>query len=230
LIIGVSAYPYLAQRPEDRPTPGTFNLRPLSSAALTGYLKTGTTGISGKSVEIYQDVVGDGKAAVKVGTATTQAATSTRSAGYFSYPAKPTTTTRYYARYAGNTTEFLADDSPTYTVTPRVRLSRTTSWSTLSRYTTYYSRGYIEPRHYSTSGKVVIRAYKRMSNGQYPTTPTKTFSTGSTYTYYSTSKTAYKVPVRFTSTHKGYWKLVAYHYGDSTNAATYGSTDYIYVK
>jgi hypothetical protein len=201
------------------------------SATLAGYLKTGTTPVPGKYVEIWRDVVGDGKAAVKSGTTKVP----TTSTGYFSYPAAPTTKTRYYAKYLGDTTTYLADassagDPQNDTVTPRVRLTRTTSWSTLSRYTTYYARGYIEPRHYSTSGKVVIRAYKRMSNGQYPTTPTKTFSTGSTYTYYSTSKTAYKVPVRFTSTHKGYWKLVAYHYGDSTNAATYGSTDYIYVK
>ena len=115
-------------------------------------------------------------------------------------------------------------------VYPKVRLTRSTSWATLYLSKTYKSLGYVEPRHYSTSGKVVIRAYKRRVNGTYAglTYPTKTFSAGSAYAYYSSTKTRYSVPVRLTS--RGYWKLVAYHVGDAANAGTYGSPDYVVVK
>ncbi len=113
-----------------------------------------------------------------------------------------------------------------------VRLSRSTSWSTLYRGKTYYAKGYVEPRHYSSDGKIVIRAYKRRSNGTYASlsSPTKTFSSKSTYIYVSSTKTKYQVPVKFSSTSKGTWKLVAYHAADSKNAATYGSADYVTVK
>jgi len=120
--------------------------------------------------------------------------------------------------------------SPSRTVKVKARMSRTSSWGTLRRRKTYYARGYIEPRHYSTSGRIVIKAYKRKTSGKYPASPSKTFSSGSSYTYVSTTKTAYKVPVKFSATMKGTWKLVAYHAEDSSNAATYGSTDYVTVK
>jgi len=153
--------------------------------------------------------------------------TTTGVGGKYAFTVKPNTKTFYRVRFAGSV-DYPASVSLSTFATPQVRLSRTTSWSTLSCYKTYYSGGFIEPRHYSTDAKVVVKAYKRRSNGTYSTTPTRTYSSSSRYIYYSSTKTKYRIPIKLTS--KGYWKLVAYHKADSKNAATNGSSDIVYVK
>lgn len=117
--------------------------------------------------------------------------------------------------------------APPYT---KVSLSRKTSWATLKHGRTYYAKGLIGPTHQSAAPKMVILAYKRRSNGSYPSSPTKTFKTGSTYAAYSASRSMYRVPVKFSKSMKGRWKLVAYHRADAANAATRGTPDYVTVK
>ncbi len=187
-----------------------------ASAKLYGYLKYGSgSALAGKPVAIEQ-YVGSG-AWKKIATATTT------SSGYFTYTAKPTVKTAYRARYLGDSV-YNASATSSRWVLPKVRLSRTSSLSTLTYAKTYYATGYIEPRHYSTSGKVRIYAYKRASNGTYYYKA----SYAAAYSYYSATKTRYKAGVKLPS--KGAWKLVAYHAADSSNAATWGSADYLTVK
>ena len=110
-------------------------------------------------------------------------------------------------------------------VKPKAKLIRTTSWKTRYRNRTYYAKGYVEPRHLtSDSNRVRIKAYKKRSDGRYHYVRSFT----ARYVYYSSAKTVYKAPVRFTS--KGRWKLVAYHPGDSANAAGSGTADYFRVR
>lgn len=104
-------------------------------------------------------------------------------------------------------------------VLPRARLTRATSWRALRRYRIDYERGYIEPRHYNTNGRVTIRVYKKARNGKYDYK--KSFR--SYYSYYR-----YTAKVRMTS--NGKYKLVARHYKDSKNYTTYGSADYVTVR
>ncbi len=69
-----------------------------------------------------------------------------------------------------------------------------------------------------------IKAYKKRSDGRYHYVRSFTAK----YVYYSSTKTIYKAPVRFTS--KGRWKLVAYHAADTMNAASSGTADYFRVR
>ena len=115
-------------------------------------------------------------------------------------------------------------------ILPKVRLTRTTSWATLGTNWTYHAKGYVAPRQSSSSPKVYIYAYKRRSNGAYFKTPTKVFSVGSTYVSGDATRSLYRVPVRFSRSMRGTWRIRAYRRGDSFNAATYGDWDYIKVK
>jgi len=140
---------------------------------------------------------------------------------------KPTVKTWYRARFAGGAAYAASGPTTPAYALPRVRLSRSTSWSTLRRNKNYYAKGYIAPRHYSSSSKVRIRAYKKGKDGVYHYV--KSFS--ATYSYRSSAATNYRAGIRFTkASSKGKWKLVAYHTEDSTNAKTYGSPDYVTVK
>jgi hypothetical protein len=187
------------------------------SAVVSGYLKDQSgRPIAGQTVSIFGNDL-------KVADVVTDAS------GRYAKTMTPTSAITYQARFAG-TSSLSAQASTQITVIPRARLTRITSWTTLSLNKTYYAKGYIEPRHDSTEGKVVVKAYKRRSNGTYPSlsTPTKTFSAYSKYVYYSSSKTKYQVPLKLTS--RGYWKIVVLHAADQRNAATYGSADYVRVK
>lgn len=207
----------------------TFRLLPLTltlsvpsapsyrSAVVSGYLRDQSgRPLAGQTISIF----GNG---LKVADVQTDAD------GRYAKTMTPTTATRYEARFAG-TASLAAQVSVEITVTPRARLTRITSWTTLALGKTYYAKGYIEPTHNSGDAKLVVRAYKRRSNGTYPalSTPTKTFSAYSKYVYYSGSKAKYQVPVKLTS--RGYWKLVVFHAADARNESTYGSADYIRVK
>jgi hypothetical protein len=193
------------------------------SVKLTAKLATAAgKAISGRSVLFER---WDGSKWVSLGSAVTD--------GYgkaYKYASNLKVKTALHARFVESSPYRASVPSKVY-VYPKVKLTRSSSWSTLYLNKTYYAKGYIEPRHYSTDAKVVVKAFKRRSDGTYAavtSTPTKTFSTYSKYVYYSTSKTKYEVPVKLTS--KGYWKLVVYHKADSKNAATYGSADIVYVK
>jgi len=130
----------------------------------------------------------------------------------------------YRARFA-QALPYRAATSASIGVLPRARLTRTTSWATRYRYTTYYARGYIEPAHaLSDPNKVKVLAYKKGSDGKYRYVRSFTAS----YRYHSRAKTAYQAAVRFTS--KGTWKLVAYHAADSRNATSIGVGDVFTVK
>lgn len=130
----------------------------------------------------------------------------------------------YRVRYggAGPLAESL---STSVTVRPIPRLSRSTSWSTIYRYRTYYAKGYVEPKHSSTdANKVRIMVYRRQSNGTYKYY--KYFK--ASYSTYSLTKSRYAASVRLTS--RGAYKLTAVHPADSRNAAATGSADYFVVK
>ena len=134
------------------------------------------------------------------------------------------TAQRYRAQFAG-ASPYSGSDSAAVNVVPKVRLTRATSWTTLSLNRTYYAKGYIEPKHGTTDPiGVKLRIYKQASNGTYRYVRSFTAK----YSYYSSSKTRYWAGVRFTS--RGVWKIVAYHPTDSKNAATWGSTDYVRVR
>ena len=227
-------------RPLRRPRDYTVKLNEPTSTALTGISGTRTTAYN-TATTIYADLKsGSTPVAGKVpllevssnGTSGWKrfATTITQpTPGRYQASVKRTSTGFFRFRFEGGL-RYLPSTGPVVKVYPKARLTRSTSWTTLYLNKTYYSLGYVEPRHYSTSGKVVIRAYKRRSNGTYAllTSPTKTFGSGSTYAYYSSTKTKYRVPVKLPS--RGYWKLVAYHGGDAANAGTYGSPDYVVVK
>lgn len=130
----------------------------------------------------------------------------------------------YRVKFAGVANQLGYSASSQISILPKVRFKRTTSWKKLTRNRTYYSKGYIEPRHKSTDAKVVVKIYKKCSDGSYRYVKKSKAS----YTYYNSVKTKYTAKIRLTS--KGVYKLVAYHYQDSKNAATYGSPDYVTVK
>ena len=175
----------------------------------------GSTLPTGTPVEIWYKTTGSWKKATTVYTADAD--------GMYFKTMTPTTKTYYKAVYAGDAT-YAGVTSAVDSVLPKVRLTRSTSWKTLRRNKTYYAKGYIEPRHYSSNGKVTIRVYKKARNGKYYYK--KSFR--SYYRYYSSTKTRYTAKVRLTS--KGKYKLVARHYKDSKNYTTYGSADYVTVK
>lgn len=115
--------------------------------------------------------------------------------------------------------------SPTSAIKPKVRLTRSTSWSTLSVSKVYTAKGFVEPKHTSReSGKITVRAYKQTRTGSYKYVRSFTASISA----YSSTKSRYSAKVKLTS--KGKWKLVAYHYADTRNAATYGTADYVKVR
>jgi hypothetical protein len=204
-------------------TSGTRTTAYNTAATIYADLKSGGAPVSGKSVVLELSFNGT-SGWKRVATTISQP-----TPGRYQASVKRTSTGFYRFRFEGGL-RYEPATGPVVKVYPKVRLTRSTSWATLYLSKTYKSLGYVEPRHYSTSGKVVIRAYKRRANGTYAglTYPTKTFSAGSAYSYYSSTKTRYSVPVRLTS--RGYWKLVAYHVGDAANAGTYGSPDYVVVK
>lgn len=149
--------------------------------------------------------------------------------GTFTFTPRPTSKTFYRVRFEGTSTT-VSTTSEEIIAIPRVRLIRLSSWGDLTVGRRYYSAGYIQPRHYASSGKLVVFAYKRRSDGSYPplSKPTKSIADGAAYSYVSSTKTKYKVPVVLGS--KGRWKLVVYHAADAKNAATYGAADYVRVK
>jgi hypothetical protein len=107
----------------------------------------------------------------------------------------------------------------------KAALSRSTSWTRLTRGKTYYAKGLISPRHSTTDKNTVkIRAYKKRSDGKYHYVQSFTAK----YSYYSSTKTRYTAAVNLKS--RGTWKLVAYHAADSRNIATFGSADYVVVR
>jgi hypothetical protein len=190
------------------------------SAKLYGWLKYGSgTALPYKYVAVEQ-YAGAGKWN-KIATVKTSAS------GYWTYTAKPVVKTTYRARYLGDTV-YAASTSASRSVLPRVRLSRTSSWSTLAYNKTYYATGYIEPRHYAADAKVRIYAYRKASDGKYYYKASYAAAYGSSYKTTLGYKTAYKAAVKLP--YKGTWRVRAYHAADTKNAATWGSYDYLTVK
>ncbi len=189
--------------------------------ALTIYadLKAGTTPLPAKDVFLETSTNG--------ATGWTRAAATITQPipGRYQTSVRRKTTLYYRFKFAGDAT-YGSKAGGVIKVYPMARLTRSTSWTTLYRYKTYYAIGYVEPAHSSTSGKITIRAYKRASNGLYYYKKSFTAS----YAYYNSTKTRYKAAVRFSTYDKGTWKLIALHAADSSNAQTYGSTDYVTVR
>ncbi len=141
------------------------------------------------------------------------------------YPKVKSYTKRYYRMRWDGDYYYAPSTSGIVTVTPKVRMTRATSWRTISHDTIYYAKGFIEPRHSSgDKNKVKIRAYKKRANGKYRYVKSFTAS----YSYYSSTKTRYKARVVLGST--GSWKLVAYHAADRRNARSLGRPDYVIVR
>lgn len=148
----------------------------------------------------------------------------TNSTGYaYKYTGDLKTRKAYRARFA-TVAPYQASKSAYIYVYPKVKLTRTTSWTTLARSKTYYAKGYIAPKHSkSDPNKVKIRAYKKGSDDKYRLVKSFTAS----YSYYSKYKTRYRAAIKLS---KGSWKLVAYHAKDGRNAKTYGAADYVRVR
>ena len=182
------------------------------SAKVSGYLKDNDgQPLAGKPVEIWCDVEGSGHATVY-----------TDANGMYTRMMAPKSKRTYKAWFAGD--DVFSEKDVDRNVLPRVRLTPKTDWSAPKRYTTYTAWGYIEPKHSTAdSNKVKIRAYKKGRDGDYHYV--KSF-TGS-YSYYSSTKTKYKVPVKFSP---GRWRIRAYHAKDYYNYTTYGAYDYYTVK
>lgn len=216
-------------------SPGTFTVRAAKITQLTGSsgtrvtnyaaattvyanLRAGTETLSGKPVHLFYSSNG------KTGWTASSSAVSEAVPGRFSASVRRTSTMYYRFRYSGDST-CGPSWGPVVKVYPRVRLTRTTSWSVLHPNKAYYAKGYIQPYHAtSNSNKVKILAYKKGSGGVYRYVKSFTAS----YIRYSSTKTAYKAKVILTS--RGTWKLVARHYKDTSNYTTYGSTDFVTVK
>ena len=192
-----------------------------AKATVTGTLENADgIGILGKPVTLQSSADGAGWTDV-------ESALTAADGSYTLYSAALKSARYLRVTFAGDA-EFGASAGSAMLVKPKVRLTRSTSWTALDRNKTYYAKGYIEPYHStSNSNKVKIRAYKKGSDGKYHYV--KSFR--ASYVYSSSTKTAYKAPIRFTSlSSKGYWKLVAYHATDSTNYKTYGSPDYLRLR
>ncbi len=187
------------------------------SATLTAHLVVaGGTGLEGQAA-VFERWNGPGW--ISLGTVQTD------SAGNAVIVVSGLKTKQTYRVRFAEAAPYYASISAELSVSPKVGLTRPTSWKTLTRNKTYYAKGFIYPKHsVRDSNRVKIRAYKKRSNGKYYYV--KSFT--AKYSYYSSSKTRYKASVKLTS--KGSWKLVAYHAADSKNAKTYGSTDYVKVK
>ena len=182
-----------------------------------GHFKVGSAGTA------KQRVILQSRAPGEMFTDTSQRAT-TGTGGRFTFSVQPSATTHYRVRFAA-ANGYGGSHAPTSVYAkPRVRVTRSTSWMSLSRSKKYYSRGFISPRHANAdSNKIRIRAYKRGVHGRYYYV--KSFM--ASYAYFNSARTEYKAAVRLTS--RGTWKLVAYHASDTNNAKTYGSADYVRV-
>jgi len=186
-----------------------------ASAKVTGTLKDKSgRALSGRSVVIEYLSGSTWKSAATI---------YTNQSGAFTRTLAPKARTTYRARFAGDGYCYGAI-SRSRIVLPRVRLTRATSWTSLSVDKTYYAKGYIEPRHYPTSGKVRIYAYRKASNGKYYYKA----SFAASYSYYSVSKTRYRAGIKLP--YRGSWRIRAYHPADTRNAATWGGYDYLTVK
>ena len=110
-------------------------------------------------------------------------------------------------------------------LTPKARLSRSTSWRTLRVKKTYYAKGFVEPYHATTDGnKVKVLAYKKGRNGHYGYVRSFT----ARYSYYSKSKTRYKAAVKLPS--KGRWLLITSRGRLRATPRRTASLDYVVVK
>jgi beta propeller repeat protein len=156
---------------------------------------------------------------------------TTRTAGDGSFKfIRPGLTARRFlrAKFAGNY-GFLPTVSSSLTVKPTARLTRTSSWGVKYDRKTYYYYGYIEPKHApSDTNKVKFLMYKKASNGVYRWKKTVTTSYSYIASQYPVNKSRWKAKVIFPSS--GKWRVRAYHAGDSLNASTYSSYDYVTVK
>ncbi len=87
--------------------------------------------------------------------------------GYFNPMVESDTRRHYRFRWDGDD-YYAPSTSGIVTVTPKVRLTRATSWRTITCNTVYGAKGFIEPRHSSGDpNKVKIRAYKKGAHGKY---------------------------------------------------------------
>ncbi len=202
----------------------------LSAPSTCGYRSAKLTGrmldATGSTVPSATIVIEQSANNVNWSTVTKVSTVKKDAAGwYFAYTATPAAKTYYRARFEGDNT-YGDKISSVKMVLPAARVIRTSSWTRLARYKRYYATGFIEPRHFSTSGRVTVRAYKRASNGRYYYKRSFTAA----YSYYSLTRTRYKATVRFGYRDRGTWKLVPYHAKDGTNAAASGTVDYIVVR
>jgi|GEM_PF-3361928 len=216
-------------------SPGQFTVRPAKITQLTGSagtkvtgyaaattlyadLKAGAQALPNKPVSLYYSTNG------KTGWTKSPSSVAGAASGRFSASVKRASTMYYRFGYAGDSAHG-SSWGPVVKVYPKVRLTRTTSWSRLRAKSAYYAKGYIQPYHTtSNSNKVQILAYQRRSNGSYRYVR----SFAASYVRYSSTSTAYKARVVLSS--RGTWKLVARHYQDASNYTTYGSADYVTVK
>jgi hypothetical protein len=198
------------------PRPATLSA-PAATCVLTGRLIGDGSPLGGRKVVL------DG------GTSETNLVanlmtTVTGADGSFSFAVRPTAKTYYQSRFEGDETGTPVTGISSC-VTPKVILTRSTSWSTLRRRRAYYAKGFIQPAHSRGDlNKVRIYAYRKGRDGAYHYV--KSFS--ASYSPYSSTKTRYSARVILGQ--RGAWKLVAYHAADTRHAATSGSADYLTVK
>lgn len=152
---------------------------------------------------------------VKVGEAKTDAT------GAYSFSVKPTSGTRYRARFFGSPT-YLPADAADVQVTPYAYLTRPTAPSTTKVGARFTSAGYLKPRHAAGSKSVKLSCYRLEDNvWRVRKTVYATCSDYSSYTKYGASVT---LPYR------GRWKIVASVPADALHLTTSTTARYVTVQ
>lgn len=187
-----------------------------ASVKLSGYLTVGGVPLANKKVVIvhYPDAMRE-----------TLGYDMTDANGYYTFTAKPKTSTMYQARFEEDA-EYGFSDTSIATVLPMVYLSRPTGPSSARTSTTFTSYSYLKPRHTSGTYPVYI-ACQRKESGDWvtkKTVPAK--ASNSTLSGVKCSKCSAKIRL----TKKGSWRLVTVHSKDGLNAKTLSSKRYITVK
>lgn len=202
--------------------PGTITLG--SSAKTIGYGSSytfrGTLAANGTPLadrQVTLERSSDGKT-----YSDTSMVTLTSPSGEFSFKVKPTSTTRYRARYAG-TPEGGAAVSPSVKVSVKAFVGKPSAPRTVRVRKKFTVSGHLKPRH--TSGAYSVRVYGyNYYRGKWRSAGYIEFkaSNHSTYSKYSRS---------ISILDRGRWRLRAYHPSDSKNAASWSSGyEYVTVK
>ncbi len=187
-----------------------------ASVKLSGYLKVGGAPLANKKVVIvsYPNAMRQ-----------TLGYDMTDANGYYTFTAKPKTSTMYQAIFEEDA-EYGFEDTSIATVLPMVSLSKPTGPSSARTSTTFTSYSYLKPRHASGSHPVYIACQRKVSGKWITKKTVQTKASNSKLNGVECSKCSVKIRL----TKKGSWRLVTVHAKDPLNAKTLSAKRYITVK